>query len=84
MLSILTSLFLKTQNTTVKALRAGLSTLSLKKVKVEQTVIKETSGTQYFQDVFTSLLTISAEEELETNEEKEKKIKSTLVRTGKH
>ena len=27
---------------------------------------------------------ISAEEELDTTEEKEKKIKSTLVRTGKH
>ena len=48
MLSILTSLSSKTQNATVKAQRAGLSRLSLKKAKVEQTVIKETSGTQHF------------------------------------
>ena len=48
MLSILTSLSSKTQNVTVEALRAGLLTLSLKKAKVKQTVIKETSDTQHF------------------------------------
>ena len=84
MLSIFVSLSLKTQNTTVKALRVSLSTLSLKKAKVEQIVIKETSGTQHFQGVFISLLIISAEEELEIIKEKEKKIKSTLVRISKH
>ena len=68
----------------IKALRVSLSTLSLKKAKVEQTVIKETSGTQHFQGVFISLLMISAEEELKTTEEKEKKIESTLVRMSKH
>ena len=61
----------------------GLPTLSLKKAKVEQTVIEETSGTQHFQGIFISLLMISAEEELETTEEKEKEVESTLVRTGK-
>ena len=68
----------------IEALRVGLSTLSLKKAKVEQTVIKETSDTQHFQGVFISSLIISAEEESETTEEKEKKIKSTLVRMSKH
>ena len=48
MLNILTPLSSKTQNATVKALRAGLSTPSSKKAKVEQTVIKETSGMQHF------------------------------------
>ena len=47
MLDILTSLSLKTQNAMIKALRADLLTLSLKKAKVEQTVIKETSDTQH-------------------------------------
>ena len=84
MLSILTPLSLKTQNATVEALRAGLPTLSLKKAKVEQTVIKETLSTQHFQGVFIPLLMISAEEESETIKEKEKKIESTLVRMSKH
>ena len=83
MLSILTSLSLKTWNTMIEALRVGLPTLSLKKAKVEQTVIEETLSTQHFQGVFISLLTISAEEELEITKEKEKKIKSTLVRMSK-
>ena len=48
MLSILTSLSLKTWNAIVKALRVSLSTLSLKKAKIKQTVIKETSDTQHF------------------------------------
>ena len=68
----------------IKALRVSLSTLSLKKAKVEQTVIKETLSTHHFQGVFISLLTISAEEESETIKEKEKKIKSTLVKMSKH
>ena len=62
----------------------SLPTLSLKKAKVEQIVIKETLSTQHFQGVFISLLMISAEEESETTEEKEKKVESILVRTGKH
>ena len=68
----------------IKALRAGLPTLSSKKAKVKQTVIKETSDMQHFQGIFISLLIISAEEELETTKEKEKKIESTLVRMSKH
>ena len=48
MLDILASLSLKTQNATVEALRVTLSTLSLKKAKVKQTVIKETLDMQYF------------------------------------
>ena len=67
----------------IEALRASLSTLSSKKAKVEQTVIEETSGTQHFQGVFISPLTISAEEELETIKEKEKEVESTLVRMSK-
>ena len=67
----------------IEALRADLPTLSLKKAKVKQTVIEETSGMQHFQDIFISPLMISAEEESETIKEKEKKIESTLVRTDK-
>ena len=48
MLGILTLLSSKTQNAMIKASRAGLSTSSSKKAKVEQTVIEETSGTQHF------------------------------------
>ena len=48
MLSILTSLSSKTQNAMIKALRVSILTLSLKKAKVEQTVIEETSGMQHF------------------------------------
>ena len=61
----------------------SLSTPSLKKAKVEQTVIEETSGTQHFQDIFISSLMISVEEESEIIKEKEKKIESTLVRMSK-